>query len=187
MAHSRAGEQGLVQWPRSQPPTPPDTHTRTHTCGWGLCDSHGTWQTRGRAGGREDHLPGLSCSGSFSNSFSLDTQHSAPCLRPLRGLCRVGALEGAAALPGEEHPALLNGRPGQRHPNLWVCRQALLGVSRPHSVTPVLGVQLMASCHQFFLLTSYSLLNSPKPSEQTPKVVSPRPAPLLRGTLGQGH
>lgn len=150
MAHSRAGKQGLVQWPRSQPPTPPDTRTHTHTCGWGLVR-----QSRDLADEGQGRGAGGPPSWPLVLWLLLQQLFSGHPASP-GAQCRAGALEGTAALPGEEHPALLNGRLGQRHPNLWVCRQALLGVSRPHSVTPVLGVQLMASCHQFFLLTSFS-------------------------------
>lgn len=53
----------------------------------------------------------------------LHSTRSAPGLS-VGHQCHMGALEGAAVLPSEEHPAICNGSPRAEAPSLWTWGQA---------------------------------------------------------------
>lgn len=59
---------------------------------------------------------------SNSSSFFLEAAQPMLSFRPHHGhQCHRGALEGAAALPSEEHPATWIAAPGRGTPNFWAC------------------------------------------------------------------
>lgn len=93
----------------------------THTLVGAQCKSHRTWQTRARSGGIGGPSSWPFIPRSFSSShcllqaqqlffWILCTQHTALGLF-MGHQCLMGALEGAAALPTEEHAAICNCSP----------------------------------------------------------------------------
>lgn len=115
-------------------------------------------------------LPSLPATASSnSSSFFLEAAQPMQSFRPLHGhQCHRGALEGAAALPSEEHPATGIAAPRQRHPKLlglWMGSPCPSWGSCSHIQS------LAAGCLTYsFLLRVSSLLILPskalsKPSE----------------------
>lgn len=96
------------------------------TCWWGLVQQSWDLADEGqvRRNRRTIFLASPSCCLLQQQQFFLwilRTAHTASglCTGPQ---CNVGTLEGAAALPSEEHPAICNGSPGAEAPkplDLW--------------------------------------------------------------------
>lgn len=96
--------------------------------------------------------------------------------------CHVGALEGAAALSSEEHPAIPNAaRGGTGTTSPWVCAQTL---------EPQQGDAAIFTHSSFLMSMNSSLILSSKaqskPPGQVPIVVSSRPPSQLCEGPGPG-